>query len=46
MALMAQSVARPSGDQEIAGLIQAGSGNILSCRLIMKYFLRPFYPFL
>ena len=30
---------RPSGDQEVVGLIPAGSGNNLSWRLIMKYFL-------
>ena len=32
---MAQSDARPTGDQEVAGSIPAGSGNILSWRLIM-----------
>ena len=34
-----------AGDQEVAGSILAGSGNILSWRLIMKYFLRSFSPF-
>ena len=32
-------------DQEVAGLIPAGSGNIFSSTLIMKYFLQPFSPF-
>ena len=36
---------RPSGDQEIAGSTPAEVGNILSWRLIMKYFLRSFSPF-
>ena len=36
---------RPTGDQEVAGSIPAGSDNILSWRLIMKYFLRSFSPF-
>ena len=36
---VAQSDARPTDDQ-VAGSIPAGSGNILSLRLIMKYFLR------
>ena len=35
---MAQSDARPTGDQKVAGSIPTGSGNILSWRLIMKYF--------
>ena len=35
---------RPTGDQEVAGLIPAEVGNILSWRLIMKYFLRSFSP--
>ena len=37
--------ARPTGDQEVAGLTPAEVGNILSWRLIMKYFLRSFSPF-
>ena len=41
---MAQSDARPTGDQEVAGSSPVGSGNILSWRLIMKYFLRSFSP--
>ena len=31
---------RPTGDQEVAGSTPAEVGNILSWRLIMKYFLR------
>ena len=46
---MAQLDARPTGghnvaDQEVAGLTSGGSGNILSWRLTMKYFLRSFSP--
>ena len=37
--------ARPTGDQEVAGSTPAEVGNILSWRLIMKYFLRSFPPF-
>ena len=40
-----QSDARPTDDQEVAGLIPIGLGNILSWRLIMKYFLQAFSPF-
>ena len=36
----------PTGDQEVAGSTSAKVGNILSWRLIMKYFLRSFSPFL
>ena len=36
--MVAQSDARLTGDQEVAGSI-AGSDNILLWRLIMKYFL-------
>ena len=36
---------RPTRDQEVAGSIPAEVGNILSWRLIMKYFLRSFSPF-
>ena len=36
---------RPTGDQEVAGSTPAEVGNILSWRLIMKYFLRSFFPF-
>ena len=39
------SVSRPTGDQEVAGSTPAEVGNILSWRLIMKYFLRSFSPF-
>ena len=39
-----QSNAHPVGDQ-VACSIPAGSGNILSLRLIMKYFLQSFSPF-
>ena len=35
---MAQLDARPTGDQEVAGSTPAEVGNILSWRLIMKYF--------
>ena len=31
---------RPTGDQEVAGSTPTVVGNILSWRLIMKYFLR------
>ena len=40
-----QTDARLTGEQGVAGSISAGSGNILSWRLIMKHFLRPFFPF-
>ena len=36
---------RPTGDQEVAGSTPAEVSNILSWRLIMKYFLRSFSPF-
>ena len=36
---------RPTGDQEVAGSTPAEVGNILSWRLIRKYFLRSFSPF-
>ena len=36
---------RPTGDQEVAGSTPAEVGNILSWRLIMKYYLRSFSPF-
>ena len=42
---VAQSDACPTGDQEVAGLIPAGSGNIIPWRLNLKYFLRSFSPF-
>ena len=35
----------PTGDQEVAGSIPAEVSNILSWRLIVKYFLRSFSPF-
>ena len=35
---------RPTGDQEVAGSTPVEVGNILSWRLIMKYFLRSFSP--
>ena len=44
-ASVAQLDARPTGDQEVAGLTPAEVGNILSWRLTMKYFLRSFSPF-
>ena len=36
---------RLTGDQEVAGSTPTEVGNILSWRLIMKYFLRSFSPF-
>ena len=36
---------RPTGDQEVTGSAPAEVGNILSWRLIMKYFLQSFSPF-
>ena len=44
-ASVAQLDMRPTGDQEVAGSTPAKVGNILSWRLIMKYFLRSFSPF-
>ena len=44
-ASVAQLDARPTGNQEHAGLTSAEVGNILSWILIMKYFLRSFSPF-
>ena len=44
-ASVAQLDARPIGDQEVEGSIPAEVGNILSWRLIMKYFLLSFSPF-
>ena len=35
----------PTGDQEVASSTPTEVGNILSWRLIMKYFLRSFSPF-
>ena len=35
----------PTGDQEVSGSTPTEVGNILSWRLIMKYFLRSFSPF-
>ena len=37
---VAQLDVHPTGNQELMGLIPDGSNNILSWRLIMKYFLR------
>ena len=39
---MAQLDACPTGDQEVAGLIPAGSAKFFRGDLIMKYFLRSF----
>ena len=39
---VAQSEAHPTGDQEVAGSIPAGYGNIYSWRLIKKYFPQSF----
>ena len=36
---------RPTGDQEVVGSTPAEVGNILSWRLIVKYFLRSSSPF-
>ena len=44
-ASVAQLDTRSTWDQEVAGLTPAKVGNILSWRLIMKYFLRSFSPF-
>ena len=44
LASVAQLDARPTGDQEVAGSAPAEVGNILSWRLIMKYFLQSFSP--
>ena len=43
--LGAQLDVRLTGDQEVAGSTPAGSGNILSWRLIMKYLLWSFSLF-
>ena len=43
--VVAQLNAHPTGDQEVAGSIPDEVGNILSWKLIMKYFLRSFSPF-
>ena len=44
-ASVAQLDARPTGDQEVAGSTPAEVDNILSWRLIVKYFLQPISPF-
>ena len=44
-ASVAQLDAHPTGDQEVMGSTPAKVGNILSWRLIMKYFLWSFSPF-
>ena len=44
-ASVAQLDAHPTGDQEAAGLIPAGSATFLGGDLTMKYFLRSFSPF-
>ena len=44
-ASVAQLDARPTEDQEVAGSTSAEVGNILSWRLIMKYFLQSFSSF-
>ena len=44
-ASVAQLDARPTGNQEVAGSTPAEVGNILSWRLIMKYFPWSFSPF-
>ena len=45
VALVAQLDASPTGDQEVVGSTPAEVGNILSWRLILKYFVRSFSPF-
>ena len=45
-ASVAQLMRRPTRDQEVAGSTPTEVGNILSWRLIMKYFLRSFSAFL
>ena len=40
-----QSDARTTGDQEVACVVPSGSGNILSWRLIMKYFYGHSLPY-
>ena len=44
-ALVAQLDVHPTGDQEVVGSTPAKVGNILSWRLIIKYFLRSFSRF-
>ena len=44
-ASVAQLDARQTGDQEVVGSTPAEVSNILSWRLITKYFLRSFSPF-
>ena len=44
-ASVAQLDTRSTGDQEVAGSTPTEVGNILSWRLIIKYFLRSFSPF-
>ena len=44
-ASVAQLDAHPTGDQEVARSTPAEIGDILSWRLIMKYFLLSFSPF-
>ena len=39
LASVAQLDSSQTGDQKVVGTIPTGSGNILSWRLIMKYFL-------
>ena len=40
--VVAQPDGHPTSDQGAPGLIPVESGNIISCRLIMKYFLQSF----
>ena len=44
-ASVAQFIARPIGDQEVAGSTPVGLATFFRGDLVMKYFLRPFYPF-
>ena len=45
LASVAQLDVCPTGDQHVAGSTPAEFGNILSWKLIMKYFLWSFSPF-
>ena len=44
-ASVAQWDAHPTSDHDVTDSVLARSGNILSLRLSMKYFLRSFSPF-
>ena len=42
---MAQLDLHPTGDQEVAGSIPAGSATFFCGDLTIEYFLRSFFPF-